>query len=228
MGQYFRIYTRTQDGIEKVFEPDVYYRGEFPTPLSKQALSEGRKPHYLSFGYGLIQHSWIKSELAKAFNYYLYSNPPMNVVWCGDYSQEEECRELGFEYQRVWGLTVYGECIKKTKIDKLQFPNKEQRKVFDKMNYFVNYTKKLYLDFNKYEYFSIILDNRNFLNECMYPVSLLTALGNGRGGGIYCACYPNFDKVGAWAGDLVSIEETPPEGFSEFEVVFDFTRKDEE
>ena len=40
------------------------------------------------------------------------------------------------------------------------------------------------------------------------PISLLTAIGNGRGGGDY---YGNNRMVGEWAGDKVYLSETKPE-----------------
>ncbi len=42
------------------------------------------------------------------------------------------------------------------------------------------------------------------------PLPLLTACGNGRGGGDYHSQYPDQDKVGIWAGDVLSIEFAVP------------------
>ena len=50
------------------------------------------------------------------------------------------------------------------------------------------------------------------------PLPLLTALGNGRGGGDYSGT--DEDKVGIWARDVLSVEFNIPKGFKEFKVNF--------
>ena len=42
----------------------------------------------------------------------------------------------------------------------------------------------------------------------LHPLSLLTAEGNGRGGGDYNG--PNMDMVGTWARDVISMENEAP------------------
>jgi hypothetical protein len=53
----------------------------------------------------------------------------------------------------------------------------------------------------------------------IYPLSLLTATSNGRGGGDYHG--KNNDSVGYWLGDKISVELEEPKGFEE--LVPDFT-----
>ena len=50
------------------------------------------------------------------------------------------------------------------------------------------------------------------------PLPLLTALGNGRGGGDYRGT--NMDKIGIWVGDVLSVEFEIPDGFEELKVEF--------
>ena len=59
--------------------------------------------------------------------------------------------------------------------------------------YIVNHTKKVYIE-KKGDF---------------HPLSLLTAEGNGRGGGDYHG--PNMDMVGAWARDVISMETDAPD-----------------
>jgi hypothetical protein len=59
--------------------------------------------------------------------------------------------------------------------------------------YIVNHTKKVYVK----------------KNTKVHPLSLLTAEGNGRGGGDYDG--PAMDMVGTWARDIISMENEPPE-----------------
>ena len=53
----------------------------------------------------------------------------------------------------------------------------------------------------------------------MNPVSLLTAIGNGLGGGDYCYAEQRND-VGIWALDLISIEDEEPQGYWKSYVYF--------
>ena len=59
--------------------------------------------------------------------------------------------------------------------------------------YIVNHTKKVY-----------IKKKGDF-----HPLPLLTAEGNGRGGGDYDG--PNMDMVGTWARDVISMEKDAPD-----------------
>ena len=62
--------------------------------------------------------------------------------------------------------------------------------------YIVNHTKKVYI-------------KKNNDMHSMHPLPLLTAEGNGRGGGDYRG--PNMDMVGTWARDVISMEKDAPD-----------------
>jgi hypothetical protein len=64
--------------------------------------------------------------------------------------------------------------------------------------YLVNHTKKQYVDKRKEE---------------IHPLPLLTAEGNGAGGGDYRG--DNEILCGDWARDVISIETEPPVGYEE-------------
>ena len=59
--------------------------------------------------------------------------------------------------------------------------------------YIVNHTKKVYIE----------------KKGTFHPLSILTAEGNGRGGGDYDG--PNMEMVGAWARDVISMENEAPD-----------------
>jgi hypothetical protein len=59
--------------------------------------------------------------------------------------------------------------------------------------YIVNHTKKVYIE-KKGDF---------------HPLPILTAEGNGRGGGDYHG--PNMDMVGTWARDVISMENEAPD-----------------
>jgi len=67
--------------------------------------------------------------------------------------------------------------------------------------YIVNHTKKVYIK----------------KCEGIHPLPVLTAEGNGRGGGDYTG--PNMDMVGTWARDVISMENEAPD-YTLIECVF--------
>jgi hypothetical protein len=69
--------------------------------------------------------------------------------------------------------------------------------------YIVNHTLREYVD-KKGRYF--------------HPLSLLTAEGNGRGGGDYHGS--REDMVGRWARHLISVEQEPPSDYTELAAAF--------
>jgi len=73
--------------------------------------------------------------------------------------------------------------------------------------FIVNHSKKLFVDKWKVP---------NVNNLFIHPLPLLTAEGNGLGGGDYQG---NSKLVGSWARDIISVEYTAPDGFQE--LVFD-------
>jgi hypothetical protein len=67
------------------------------------------------------------------------------------------------------------------------------RSVIVPYTYIVNHTKKVYVK----------------KTGDLHPLPILTAEGNGRGGGDYHG--PNIDMVGTWARDVISMENEAPD-----------------
>lgn len=67
--------------------------------------------------------------------------------------------------------------------------------------YIVNHTKKVYIE----------------KTGILHPLPLLTAEGNGRGGGDYHG--PNTDMIGTWARDVISMENEVPD-YTRIDCVF--------
>lgn len=58
-------------------------------------------------------------------------------------------------------------------------------------------------------------------NNCgwrIHPLPLLTAIGNGLGGGDYYGI--NTDDVGTWAWNEISVEDEPPVEYTEVKYTF--------
>lgn len=108
----------------------------------------------------------------------------MRVVWAGDYA----ANELGKDYNLYHApgkinLTNTTECV-------------------ETLRYVVNHTKRQYVDMSK-----ISTRERAF-----HPLPILTAEGNGLGGGDYSGSY---NGVGQWSRDEITMENTKPVDFTE-------------
>lgn len=132
----------------------------------------------------------------------LYKNPT-RVAWVGDYADDVEAHRIKEIYPFVWGenSTAYGV----TK-DELLLDGK----------YLVNHDTKEYLDCDAYYKRS----NHSSLGEdwVAHPIPMLTAVGNGLGGGDYRGI--NEADIGAWYLDLISVEDEIPEGYAEVDFTF--------
>ena len=147
----------------------------------------------------LLEHSWWENPLMNAISDKLYQKKS-RLIWCGDYAEDEEVAMTNLTVKDIWDCD--GEGVKSTdfRIDNL---------------YLCNHELQEYIDLSKYK--KNCIDNDGWV---IHPLSLLTAIGNGRGGGDYHDCYPNADKVGIWAWNLISLEEKVPENYVEYEIIF--------
>ena len=156
----------------------------------------------------LMEHSWWKNPLLCCVaNEILHAKTPVRLMWVGDYAEDDEIKNLTngeVSYKDVWEDE-----------SNHQF---EGSKVFGyDGKYFINHTKKVYFSFRKY--LKNAKETHKNKDWVINPISLLTAVGNGRGGGDYFG--KNEDMVGTWAWDEISISTNPPEGYTEIEVDFD-------
>ena len=178
MGQYYKVITR-RNGKDKVYNRDV----DGVYTMAK-----------------LMEHSWWENYFCRALAETLVDNPA-KVCWCGDYAEEEECSELGFDYKKVWGKNK-GCGIKSTDFS------------LNSVKYLINNDKQIYLDLQKYK------KNCDRDGWCIFPISLLTALGNDRGGGDFHEGNVGYSDVGAWAFDEIYLSNTLPDGYKEEEYTF--------
>lgn len=202
MGQYFHVLMISEDGTEMM-----------------------ANPHHFDNGVKLMEHSWIGNDFVNAVLHEL-EDKPTRIAWIGDYSDsavEEKCT-LGGGYitgydaflrmfQTVWS----DECsIQSIPPDTPQFKlDIEHADCF-----IVNRTKKCYIDMEKYvkeNVGDVPYDNRSW---CVHPLPLLTALGNGMGGGDYrgTAC---INDVGSWAFDEIYVTYLRPGNFEAVEFCFE-------
>ena len=154
----------------------------------------------------LTEHSWIDARLCSCIAEKFYHRKG-RLAWVGDYFDELDLPKPNtnkrINHKQVWGYRNGKEIGRGLKYKGFDITDK----------FIVNHTKHLCIDMADY-----ITKAKNKYGHIMFPLSLLTALGNGRGGGDYYGCYPNFDKVGSWAWDEISIEDEPM--YDNYDIVF--------
>lgn len=150
--------------------------------------------HDYDTGQKLMEHSWIGNEfVGVVMNLMLKGGLwfKKRIVWAGDYYGDQEGE---IDHWRNHDSDS-------DKIRPKLFMDKETQKKAK----LVNHTKKLYVRYDEMPEAEGIGGG-----WIVNPLPLLTACGNGRGGGDYHDQYPDQDKVGSWAGDALSIEMTVP------------------
>lgn len=150
----------------------------------------------------LTEHSWFENELLKCVQWFIYKKPS-RVYWVGDYANSVNHKINWLNPKDI--KKIYSLCYgveKDKRVKKINSFNSKDTISFHN-RFLVNYTKKIYIDGTAY--FDLASDEEGW---CTNPLSLLNALGNGEGGGDYCG--KEEEKVGAWAGDWISIEDNPP------------------
>jgi hypothetical protein len=145
-------------------------------------------------GMKLLEHSNIDSTFVGIIEY-LISPEGMfyksRLVWAGDYAEKEPESDKNLYFLAR---------------DDEHFPNiiKSYYTIIKKYNFIINHTKKEY-----------IIKKNNII----HPLPLLTAEGNGLGGGDYYG--KNVNLIGSWARDVISINNLVPEDYKEIVCNFD-------
>ena len=145
-------------------------------------------------GQKLTEHSYINNNFVNTFEFQLTKDGMFyksRVVWAGDYADNE--------VNSVKNLNKLTNELPDKSLNKLRIPIKSCKEY----RYIINHTKKQYVDKE---------------NQYYHPLPLLTAEGNGRGGGDY---YGQGEKlVGTWARDVISVEKEFPEDYTKLECHF--------
>jgi hypothetical protein len=174
----------------------------------------------------LTEHAWISNEFVSAVCSLIYKSPK-RVAWIGDYAyrEYETCGEAytramsmdEFQkyYDTVWGKdseSLTANLFSKRDLAILDYDTKRM--------FLINHDKRVYIDIAAY-----IRDNTvkggGWEGWCMNPLPLLTACGNGRGGGDYGRDYPGYADVGVWAFDSLEYTDKAPDGYTEAKYYFD-------
>ena len=133
-------------------------------------------------GLKLTEHSYIGNNFMKVVENVIGPSGMFyrsRIVWAGDYADKEPDSEKNLNSM----------CEAK---DPFEYKF-EYKGPLVSYPYIVNHTKKVYVKKNQHG---------------LHPLSILTAEGNGRGGGDYDG--PNREMVGTWARDVISMENEAP------------------
>lgn len=143
----------------------------------------------------IMEHSWWENEFMRIFTGRLYHNPGY-VAWVGDYADSDGKFGCSSDlYHLVWDAGVKDVGVS-TEED---MPDLEGK-------YLVNHTDRTYIDCSAY------YERSNRDGWCIHPLSILTAVGNGQGGGDYRGT--DMGWVGEWAMNLISVEDNPLPGYT--------------
>lgn len=162
------------------------------------------EPHSYDNGAKLMEHSYIGNNFVEAVEFLLIDDGKdkarwsgQRIVWAGDYAdyeQDENGNDLGYNlYTKLDGdgLNMLIETIPQ------------------EYNYLVNLDKQEYVDKTKCP--------KGESDWQINPLPLLTADGNGRGGGDYGH---DNDYVGSWARNRIALMKVIPEGYTEIQPDF--------
>ena len=211
MGQYYKIIAKNTETNE------VFYNARVLKGYQKY-INEMKKKHPkmywdTHFGAKLMEHSWNSCQLMTSVAAMLKKGK-FRLIWCGDYAEDDEIKDISngeADYDMLWGDDNY----KKAKEDgHIKFVNRCSLKGC----YFLNHTKKEYIILDDYIAKAEHKEDRG--TWCISPIPLMTAVGNGRGGGDYDGV--NFDKVGSWAWDEISIKKEFPYDFKKLDIYFKY------
>jgi hypothetical protein len=163
--------------------------------------------HWISpCGAKLTEHGYIGNEYCDVVEYLLSPLGPCyksRVVWAGDYADPEEHRitENKEGYEEKEQRNLYDICMEDFTNLQYSTPHRSETRL---CNYIVNHTNKEYVDKRK----TITLGG----DSGLHPLAVLTADGNGRGGGDIDS---DSDTIGAWVRHVISVEREVPWSYRE-------------
>ena len=215
MGQYYAALVRTEDGTRRVFDPGSsaydakHGAGAFEKLRSECHIDHGDgtftyKPYpdeyyRLSDGVKLMENAWFLRPFVAGVLDEIHGRPA-RVAWVGDYAGEPEDYTLHPNFNIADLKACWGEYA----------PESEP---FAKVpsggigGYLVNHDKGICIDLADA---AREAEGRSAHGGAVHPLPILTAIGNGRGGGDYWGM--NQDKVGTWAMDLLEMTDEVPDG----------------
>ncbi len=203
-----------------------YYK---PVIIYKDGSVASLYSHQYGNGLKLMEHSWIGNDFVNAV-YSKIFNKPRRIGWIGDYSNDdyESCGEsytkhLPFDQFMEYYTHAWGDEDEKETIPPSRYEQEELGLINEKTKgmYLINHSKKEYLDLGDYIARCTVREG-NWAGYCVNPLPLLTACGNGRGGGDFHQSSSNigYEHVGIWAFDELELTSAAPNSYKECKFSF--------
>lgn len=173
--------------------------GQYYKPVNTKTL-EWLYSHNYDNGLELMEHSYVGNNFVGAVMALMVPGGKWHkapIVWAGDYYDEEGKTPY-------WDMAKDENCL----APKISMSEEDQKKAI-----LVNHTKKQFVRYDE-------LPKPDKYGWVINPLPLLTACGNGRGGGDYHDDNSDYKKVGIWANDILSIETEEPENYKKIKVRF--------
>lgn len=171
--------------------------GQYYTPIIKR--ENGGWSGFLCYDYDngakLMEHSYVGNCLVETVVKQLLEKPG-HLAWVGDYSKIGDVKS-----------NLANEFIQKERKYSSNSLKYSKPKIVNDMEnssmvYLINHTKQEYV--NMREYFKKVpLNNEYGSIWIIHPLPLLTAIGNGKGGGDYRGTCE--EMIGYWACDLIEV-----------------------
>lgn len=209
-----------------------------PTLLHQDGTIHSLYSHDYGNGLKLMEHSYIGNNFVNAVCTQIWHKPTV-VAWIGDYSDEpyegEYCKDIPqTRFMEIY-RAVWGENEESTRIHPKSYGHLTMKNC---RRFLVNHTKQVYIDMQEYIRRNQWCESRDYKydknghvkpehyewNMCVHPLPLLTACGNGRGGGDYYDCFPDYDKVGTWAFCEIELMGKRPKDYEQ--VMYHFTEQE--
>ena len=152
-------------------------------------------------GAKLTEHCYVGNSFVEAVEYLLSPNGILyksRLVWAGDYADTESDSD-----ENLYTRGCDEVSIEKLNRIHMHVPPEIYQSDLQKFPYIVNHTKQLYVK-------KPAINPKDYVID---PLPILTAEGNGRGGGDYKGT--DIDLVGCWARDSISMEVESPTTYTE-------------
>ena len=195
----------------------------YPTILrekNKRFYSEEFYSHDYNSGLKLTEHSYCGNHFVETVMAQLLNNPG-RLAWIGDYHEEGDFAELNPGLPKTIEKRFYKhyesehDCCAGNHVSHYSKPEEVKER---QGRFILNHDKKCYIDMVEYEKNNLTCtedDDWHF-----HPIPLLTAVGNGRGGGDFHGI--GEEDVGCWAGDLLEVRNAKPNGYRDVTEDFQF------
>lgn len=208
MGQYYKaciLHQTTNNTGQPIIRPKSYAS---PYDIKTRYKGYDNKFHTTSCGTKLTEHSWLKNPFVQTIETLLLPNGPWHkqpLVWAGDYADGEKdtihnWMDTEGNIQESDGSNLYDFCTEENHI-KLK-----SKKLSKEFRYILNHSTKQFVDKTKCP------SNNGWIT---HPLPILTCEGNGRGGGDYNEDGHSANYIGIWARNIISVDQSIPEGFTE-------------